>query len=1238
MTATGFDQEVGYQLSPQQQAAYLRFGAQDRAERRVRTGALVTSDELADRMRALVDVNEILRTRYAAVNGLRMPVQVIEEAGEVSAEPRSDGATLLRCGELTVEHRTAADGTRLVLELPRLSVDEPTWDLLAAALLQPATTEHAEDAYEPLQYADVAAWLSEQLNASAVTAEPDETRHTTLPFLLPEGGTPAASIEVTPVDAVRLQERAAGLGVGEAAILLAAWHAVAARYTGGGEHTALVVTSGRAAPGLAGVLGLLERPVPVELNLDPAAPFAAAVKTAAGALHAAEQDENRHDPQKLTGRVTLAFRYRQAVVVEPDPLVPVAGAGLLHLDCVGSPGGLTVTIAATDARVSVADLSDLAEALRHALADAVADPYRAVDVLRLAAPAEPVTGQATYEPVLHRFLRHAAQTPHRIATRSGGRTLTYGELCHQARAVAVALRERNAGAGALVPVVTPASHQTLAAMLGTWLAGAAFVPIEPSWPADRIAAIIEQLDAPFVVVPDAAIGTVLPVPTVRVPEPGAEPADEAALPPTDGTAYVIFTSGTSGRPKGVVIGHRQLAHYSTAVWQRLSLDADTEFAAVSTLAADLAYTAIFPTLAAGACVRLIDTTDATSPQALADELRRHPVTAMKLVPSHLSALLADSPDPAALLPAKVLVLGGEPLPLPLAGLLGRAVPHVRVYNHYGPTETTIGASCQPVGAEIDARCATVPVGTGLGENILTVVDGAGNPLPPWCPGEVMISGPGVGTGYLDSGFGARGPDGGYRSGDVGRLVPGCGVEILGRLDDQVKLRGYRVQLGEIEGLLRGEPGIVAAAVVARTDESGLVTHLDAYVVRNQSGVDDLPAVLRRYLPPALVPTGWQRLPQLPLTSNGKIDRAALTPIVARSAGAGRPRDPYEQRLMVLWADVLGVDGFSPEDDFFDLGGQSLRAIKLLSRVNSAFGCRLPMSSIFVARSVAAMAALIREGGSHDSHLVPLRRGADGAPVFCLHPGGGSTLSYWELARRLGDRHPVVGVESAGLHGRDPDENFTGMAESYAAAIVANSTEPPIIVGWCFGGLMAWETAHALRRAGHPVAKLVLIDCFAPGFELPGDEPEQDVLALATLVERFAWHYELELPPELPDGSAGFEILLAAMREGGHLPPTAGEGDLRRLLDVYTANMTAMQRHVAESPHHPRPDFPVLLVRAEPADLPPDEDRTWGWGDLVGPDLAFAAVTADHHSIMRPPAVVELAANVNEALAPETPAP
>nr|BFE60204.1 hypothetical protein GCM10020063_047300 [Dactylosporangium thailandense] len=1242
MTSVETWQEEGYQLAPQQLARLGEAGST--AVRTVRTAARVPAQRLETRLAAAVAAHEILRTRYTELPGLAAPVQVVAPPGPVAVERIGAERTVLRAGELTVEHELGAAGTRLVVSLPRLSVDDASWSRLVGLLLDDVVEEPAG---EVLQYADVAAWLSEALDPPA--SAPDG-RASALPFLVPaERRDPAAepviaSLVVAGAGLRRLEALAGRCGVSEAAVLLALWRSLHLRYDRDADDPVVVLAAGRSEDGLEGVLGLLERPVPARVELAADATVADALRAAQDALRAAAAMENQVDPGLVAAGGPLSYRHRRDRWAEELSAAgsPLDAPGQLHLDCVRGPDRLRLTLVGAVGRIAPADLALVADAFEHQLADAVdGDPGRAVGTLRLTAPRGPAAvcpPPARSASVLERFLAQADRTPDRPALRCGETVVSYRDAALRADALAHLLRGHGVRPGQRVAMLAPAATGTVVAMLGVWRCGAAFVPLDPGWPRRRVEAILGEADPALLLASglDAeGWGTVRVVdPAAAVVDPGRAVTADA---PAGGAAYVIFTSGTSGRPKGVVIGHEQVAHYATAIGETLRLSEGAEFAAVSTLAADLAYTAIFPTLAGGGCVQLVPAGTATDPAALAECFGAHRPAALKLVPSHLTALLAEAADPLALLPAEALVLGGERLPRRLYERLREIAPGLRVYNHYGPTETTVGASCIALDASVDERCASMPVGGGLGANVLTVLDPAGAALPPWCLGEVQVSGPGVGLGYLArlregrAGFGTADTPYAHRTGDLGRLVPGGGVEIVGRLDDQVKVRGYRVQLGEIEALVAAQPGVDAAAVVARADEAGLVTHLDAYLTAAAGGpapsVEQVRAAVGGQLPAALVPTGWQVLPRLPLTGNGKLDRRALAPVAAPRAGTGRPRDSVEQRLLTIWSSILEQDVSSPDADFFELGGHSLRAIKLMAQINNAFGCRLPMSAVFTAPTVAAMAALVRGSDVQDSNLVPLRAapaGPGGAPIFCIHPGGGNTLSYWELARLLPADRPVFGIESWGLHGREPQRDYAAMAEGYAASIAAVGGGAPVIIGWCFGGAMAYATAEALRRGGHDVARLIIVNG-----ALPSEQDGADWTSPEYLVRRFAFHWQLL---DLPDGPIGHRELLDAMHRAGRLPPGAGEAELRSMLDVFTVNMTALDRHfVRQGATFDPPDFPVLLVRAEPADEEPDPDRTWGWASVVGAPLGLASVAATHHGIMRQPAVAELADLIGRVL-------
>jgi amino acid adenylation domain-containing protein len=528
------------------------------------------------------------------------------------------------------------------------------------------------------------------------------------------------------------------------------------------------------------------------------------------------------------------------------------------------------------------------------------------------------------------------------------------------------------------------SVEMIVGMYGILAAGGAYVPLLPDQPAARLAKQIEECGA-RVVVTLASHRALLPehVEVVALDADAealaALPADAPAVDVRPGDmAYVLFTSGSTGVPKGVAVTHANLVHYTRAIAGVLGLNLDAPDAArgdaqdasrstpqwhcatVSSLAADLGHTSVFPALASGGVLHVLPSDvamDATRYQAY---VAAHPIDLLKITPSHLNALLGAEIS-AAHLPAKWLVLGGEPCPWPLVDRV-QAVGRCRVLNHYGPTETTVGACTLDIGAsDVRSRApATVPIGRPLPNVTTHVLDRAGEPVPVGVPGELWIGGAGVARGYVNRDtltrerFVTVDGERRYRTGDRVRRLATGDIEFLGRLDDQVKVRGYRVELGEIEVVLARHQR-VRQAVVALVDDQ-----LVGYIVPQAEHVDDalLAAHVAAELPEYMVPAAWVRLHTVPMNANGKVDRAALPRPTVTATTDGAPRTEAETRLAALWAEVLKRDAVGVHENFFALGGHSLLAIRLLGRIAKTFGQRMSLRTLFENPTVAELAARI----------------------------------------------------------------------------------------------------------------------------------------------------------------------------------------------------------------------------------------------------------------------------------------
>ncbi|GJG89257.1 hypothetical protein tb265_44380 [Gemmatimonadetes bacterium T265] len=676
------------------------------------------------------------------------------------------------------------------------------------------------------------------------------------------------------------------------------------------------------------------------------------------------------------------------------------------------PDGLRLRLAFRTALVDGTRAERVLGHLRTLLDAAVADasvPVSRLPLLTAAEHAELAAWNATAADlgpaadVATLFEAWAARVPNQPAVVAGDATLTYAELDARAARLAARLQALGAGPDAPVGLLLDRSAAAVIGLLGALKAGAAYVPLPVDGPAARVA---QQLAASGarVVVTDAAGAALLPAGTVAVAVDaddarGEPPAPSAARRPApDDLAYVLFTSGSTGAPKGVSVTHANVVHYARAIARvlaggdGLSAPAGWHCGVASTLAADLGLTSVWAALLGGGTLHVLPHTAVTEPASFAEYAAAHPLDLLKLTPGHLRALAAglNGYALAAVLPRRWLVLGGEALPVPLARHLVDALGAGRLLNHYGPTETTIGACALRVDAAVlaaaEARAArSVPVGRPLANVRVYVVDAHGGEQPVGVAGELVVAGQGVSRGYVGQPertaerFGALpelGDDGepwAYRTGDRARRLADGTLEFLGRVDHQVKIRGYRVEPDEVAAVLRTHPAVADAAVVARPaagapDGVDAEPRLFAYVVPAAAGGAAAPDVLAVWLaerlPAYLVPDAIVALEQLPLTPNGKLDRAALpAPIDPAAESAATPavvapRTETERQLAAVWQDVLKREAVGVTESFLALGGHSLLAIRVLGRISKQFGVRLPLRALFEHPTVAQLAELV----------------------------------------------------------------------------------------------------------------------------------------------------------------------------------------------------------------------------------------------------------------------------------------
>ena len=577
------------------------------------------------------------------------------------------------------------------------------------------------------------------------------------------------------------------------------------------------------------------------------------------------------------------------------------------------------------------------------------------------------------------FSARARRAPSRLAVVSGDERLTYGDLEARANRLAHRLQSLGVTTGSAVGLCIERGPDAIVGMLGILKAGGAYVPLLPDLPPARLATLLARSGIAVVVtrdalqsrLPDASLATVCFDRDAALLQGSPAAAPLPSVGP-DALAYVLFTSGSTGTPKGVAVSHANVVNYTWGVARALGIDLDESppslaFATVSTLAADLGNTAIFPALLSGGVLHVIPDVVTTDGAAFAEYVATRVIDILKITPNHLRALMAGGGH--RVLPRRVLVLGGEGCPWDLVEEVQRA-GGCRVMNHYGPTETTVGCCTFPVGGRDVSPWtpATVPVGRPLANVRCHVLDANGRELPVGVAGELYVGGRGVARGYLNlpeitadrfvpDRFAAVPGGRLYRTGDRVRRLPTGDLEFLGRTDLQLKVRGFRVEPSEIERVLLGVPAVRQAAVALRGEV------LVAYVAGGHVTPEAVIARIRDELPEFMVPQRVVLLDAMPLNANGKIDRAALPAPEAETAApapgtTARPRTETELAVAAVWAEMLKRDAISATDNFFELGGHSLLAIRILGRLSRTFGMRLSMRTLFDAPTVAQLAAEI----------------------------------------------------------------------------------------------------------------------------------------------------------------------------------------------------------------------------------------------------------------------------------------
>jgi amino acid adenylation domain-containing protein len=1002
---------AGYELSPQQKQLFAQ--KQENATAGV---ALLFHDDtngekLRDAVAALVERHEILRSVFQRRTGMKVPFQVLRENGEFRwsevdlssiDESEQEGRVRQVLDSLTVDiengpvlHaswlKLGASRQVLVLAFSVLCVDEVSLDLIASEI--GAHVSGRALSGEVLQYADFSEWQNQWLlkddeESGQAKRFWEESQWAAMPPLsLPferKHANPSARGDSVPISAVL------PANADEAEIfLLACWQVLLSRMTGQREFALAYRSDGRKHDEFQRGLGVYVKSLPLAAQVRPDRAFSELLAHIGNTRAGIREWEDYLAADQIGDRLRVGFDFRA---------VPDSGEGITELARYAPIGDSRITLRCSQkgnvseiallfdpAFFSSETVSRFGDRFATLCRAARLDPGAAVGTL-------PITSETERHQVTVEFNRTAAEFPQqqsipqlfeaavekystRPALAFGKRELSYSELNGEANRIAHVLGQCGVSSNVPVALCLERSAEMIIVLLGILKAGGCYLPLIPDNPKARLAHQLSESGAPVLITETKNLD--------RLPEfqgkiicldrdhnllDAASTTNPNVRVSPDDLVYVIYTSGSTGVPKGVAVRHSNLVNYSHFICKRLKIDQAPEglhFATVSTMAADLGNTSVFPALISGGCLHVIGYEMAMSSALFAEYAAKHPIDVLKITPSHLSSLM--DVDPSAVLPRTFLILGGEALRWDLIERVHKAGT-CAILNHYGPTEATVGCCtfCVDNSDVSHWAPATVPIGRAIANDQVYILDERMQPVPIGVAGELCVGGAGIAKGYLNQPEqtaekfiadpfretpGARI----YRTGDLARFLPDGNVEFLGRIDQQVKIRGFRVEPPEIESVLKRHPAVKQAAVIAFDDKSG-EKRLAAYVVGNVRS-EQLRGHLAQELPDYMIPSSFVALDSLPLTANGKLDVRALPSPDTQPAPHSlvAPRTPEEEKLAEIWRQVLKLDQVGITDDFFDLGGHSLLATQIISRIRSQFRVQMPLQVFLQNPTITALA-------------------------------------------------------------------------------------------------------------------------------------------------------------------------------------------------------------------------------------------------------------------------------------------
>lgn len=846
--------------------------------------------------------------------------------------------------------------------------------------------------------------------------------------------------------------------------------------------------------------------------------------------------------------------------------------------------------------------------------------------------------------VHRRFEEHASRNPDAVAAVYEDYHLSYRRLNERANQVSRYLRRQGVGPEAVVGILMEPSLEMIIGIIGILKAGGAFLPLDASYPKERLLFMLDNSQASILLTSEQLAGRAANS-TARVIALDAEwgnisaESNENYLSPQSGDnlAYLIYTSGSTGLPKAVLLHHRGACNLAEAQSKVFGLGSGHRVLQFASLSFDASVWEILMALLGGGTLFLGSKESLMPGPALVELLRSHAITHITLPPSVLSALPKDE---LGLL--STVIVAGEACS---AQMVRDWSGGRRFFNAYGPTETTVCATvceCRDTGR-------TPSIGRPISNFQVYILDDHLQPVPVGVVGEMYIGGVGLARGYLREfgqtaqkfvadPFASRPGSRLFKTGDLARFRSDGQIEFVGRVDHQVKIHGLRIELGEIEAALRKDAGVREAVVMVREDPPG-GKRLVAYVVphaQSRLTADELRSYLRGRLPEFMLPSAFVLLESFPLTSAGKVDRKAL-PAPATGEAGGKytpPRDAIELRLVQIWEDLLGAQPIGVNNDFFELGGNSILVAVLIVKIQRAFGVRIPVALLFQNPTVEKLGVILRRHAQSlpQSPLVAIQPKGARRPFFCVHPAGGNVTCYVSLARELGTDQPFYALQDRGL---DPEaslhNSIEGMAAEYVEVLRGLQPEGPYLLGgWSMGGIVAYEMGVQLRRAGQDVGLLALFDTPAPA-AASGAESEDEMDDAALLVDILG--NVLGEAPQLsvdylrrlsPDEQMLCVIDLA--RKANRAIPDLDLAQAHRLLHVFKNN-SGITRAYRPQPYPGR----ITLFRAGETGDDHMHGPALGWDHWAMSGVDIPSVPGTHQTMIFSPHVQRLAERLSASL-------